>query len=1084
MSKNKQTNDLRSKTNKFIDGNIYKNIIGANNLKINKQLSNTNTISTPLLDNTVPRHEPPMTKQWFNGIYSYNKNYIKSIPSADNIVSRIIKNFFSVQSLDNNKDKKKTKLSIRRFKRLSLNKILVGKPEIKHNNNVAIITLYLFNKKRKSLLRTLYLNFNRLNLPFNNLTARINNFKSEHNSTKTKDRGEALKQNIKNKKSLRGSAFVNKNTGPAFKKMIQNKWINYQINVKNIDRKRSLAMHKNKQDLLLSRFENKIHTFIPAKVPLLNKNINLSLITQDKSKSDESITKLHEIEINNANSKVLTYLSPKNKVKYIKNNFYLKNKNLKTSFFKVKNGAKLASFSHLFNLIYTSNKLMLRARKIDFKHMYKSKFKQHDKNILLVKKPINLKFKLYKKYFYFTENDFLFKNTVSKYSINAKKKYLKYNSIINLGYLETSLYKNNKTFNLSEQNNKFNNFLHSYSNNALDNKHFRKIIKSYYAYLNKYLVIDRYEDKALETNPYNKIDNNVNKKLSFVTQASGKTNRNEVNLKTSPKITFNKQGIETNKVLKSKFSKILLKLKSVHKLFTLKQEFKYAEKYHNIPFNTSGQNNNKTQGKFNSLSSVYRNNIKSLYYSNNIMLNWYKIWKKTITFNDISVLHKWWHNKLIRANLNIPEVVNEIENLDIKYNKGNSSLITAQEDFAYNTKSPMSKYSVKKRPYLLKTVIYKYSLASNNKFALTSALTKKYNFPLKLNTPLKKSKKLGFKQSSLNNRYTSNYGLAAKYKYLGRMRKMFLIGYKANKINKFCKLYYNVKYTNKKQSTITKLYIKLMVSYVKSVLNKEIAYLRYVKALSFNNMLFKSWFLTPLSNIISKVYNKKVIFNIVNLKYMHLNSDIFLQAIALRLRNSKKNRLNKVLRKALSIVKLSRAEPSAQDHNNTVYKYIEQHFNRFKQLNTSIFNEQSSFDLNNVNIKANNADAKALSIINKDVTNKINDIQKSFGVKDYGYNTRIKWLNNDQATTINLIKFKSVFGLKLQAAGRLTKRSTASRAVFKYRFKGGLKNIPEITRNKSTTLIKSNIISNLHYSSIASKTRNGSFGLKTWINNN
>jgi hypothetical protein len=81
------------------------------------------------------------------------------------------------------------------------------------------------------------------------------------------------------------------------------------------------------------------------------------------------------------------------------------------------------------------------------------------------------------------------------------------------------------------------------------------------------------------------------------------------------------------------------------------------------------------------------------------------------------------------------------------------------------------------------------------------------------------------------------------------------------------------------------------------------------------------------------------VFNLVSLKYIHLNSDILTQAIAIRLRNFKKNRLNKVLRKVLRLVAVSRVNPYASDIHNPIYKYLEQHFNKFRQLNLNIFKD-------------------------------------------------------------------------------------------------------------------------------------------------
>ena len=58
-----------------------------------------------------------------------------------------------------------------------------------------------------------------------------------------------------------------------------------------------------------------------------------------------------------------------------------------------------------------------------------------------------------------------------------------------------------------------------------------------------------------------------------------------------------------------------------------------------------------------------------------------------------------------------------------------------------------------------------------------------------------------------------------------------------------------------------------------------------------------------LIRLVKNIYNKKVEFNIVNLKKMHLNSDIFTQAVALKLRN-RNNKLYRVLKSSLRKVKL------------------------------------------------------------------------------------------------------------------------------------------------------------------------------------
>ena len=95
------------------------------------------------------RHYPPASKEWFNSIYSYNKNFTKTLPIVDNTVNKLIKSYFNLNPLSNNKKSSRVQV---RFKRLSLNRILVSRAEMKHTNNKVIITVYLYNKNKKFFL--------------------------------------------------------------------------------------------------------------------------------------------------------------------------------------------------------------------------------------------------------------------------------------------------------------------------------------------------------------------------------------------------------------------------------------------------------------------------------------------------------------------------------------------------------------------------------------------------------------------------------------------------------------------------------------------------------------------------------------------------------------------------------------------------------------------------------------------------------------------------------------------------------------------------------------------------------------------
>ena len=207
---------------------------------------------------------------------------------------------------------------------------------------------------------------------------------------------------------------------------------------------------------------------------------------------------------------------------------------------------------------------------------------------------------------------------------------------------------------------------------------------------------------------------------------------------------------------------------------------------------------------------------------------------------------------------------------------------------------------------------------------------------------------------------------------------------------------------------------KFYNKYIKKVYSKELLYLYYIKMLSLNTVKFKNWFLIGLKKVISKLYNKKVEFNFVNLKTIYLNSDIFSNAIAIKLKN-RKNSLLPVLKKALTLVNI----PSI---NNVL-----------------------SYDNNYVN--------------NNDEQNKLGTIKN----------------------ILNTVKYKSVFGVRFEVAGRLSRRLTASRSVFKLRYKGSLKNIDSVYKNKPIAILRGNLKSNIQYTNVNTKTRNGAFGLKGWV---
>ena len=251
----------------------------------------------------------------------------------------------------------------------------------------------------------------------------------------------------------------------------------------------------------------------------------------------------------------------------------------------------------------------------------------------------------------------------------------------------------------------------------------------------------------------------------------------------------------------------------------------------------------------------------------------------------------------------------------------------------------------------------------------------------------------------------------------------------------------------------------------KTELENEITLLaNYRLLLNLNRSKFEDKFLSELKSLVSRIYNKEVEFNIVNLKTLYLNSDIFTEAISLKMKN-RGNKLLKILKSSLRMVKLPYVntikEKNAKNNKN------EQFFAKVKNLQiVRLLNKHKGKD-----------DMLNKLLLNT-LPNSLNNKEKlAINVKDD--KTTDKTIQN---IILDSLKYKSLAGVRLEAKGRLTRRLTASRSVFKLKWKGSLKNIDSSYKGISSVILRGHAKSNLQYSIINSKTRNGAFGLKGWIN--
>lgn len=232
---------------------------------------------------------------------------------------------------------------------------------------------------------------------------------------------------------------------------------------------------------------------------------------------------------------------------------------------------------------------------------------------------------------------------------------------------------------------------------------------------------------------------------------------------------------------------------------------------------------------------------------------------------------------------------------------------------------------------------------------------------------------------------------------------------------------------------------KFTFSYFKRIFFYEInkKYLHYKILLSYHKYLsmldrykFNYIFINKLSNLIYKIYNKKIKLNFINLKHKHMNSDILTQFI---IKKSYKSGHSIILKDTISKIGMP---------------FVNKLHKGYRLPNTD-----NIYTLDIIKIKDSNLERLKM--------NRVNNIIRS--------------------SIFKIIKYKWVNGIRLELLGRLSRRFIAQRSVFKYRYVGSTKNIDSSNKQLSTVILKNNISSNIQYSKTNSITRIGAYGLKGWI---
>ena len=245
------------------------------------------------------------------------------------------------------------------------------------------------------------------------------------------------------------------------------------------------------------------------------------------------------------------------------------------------------------------------------------------------------------------------------------------------------------------------------------------------------------------------------------------------------------------------------------------------------------------------------------------------------------------------------------------------------------------------------------------------------------------------------------------------------------------------------------LRLYLGIQFKKSYLYKLDLLRKYQFNYYLNKFKFeRNTYLHKLSNILSRIFNNNIEFNIINLKSVAFNPEIFTEILSLKLRKPKSGNAISVMNSLLKVANLPE-----------VNRFQEKSLDQSKDW--SFEKRYSNLSLGSILIK-----------------------KKKKGKYYCPLNSLLKKGNpvrNISNIIFNSIKYKNLGGVRLEVKGRLTKRNRADRSQFKFKWKGGLKNIDSSYKSLSTVTYRGYYKPNVIYSLSQSKRRVGSFAVKGWI---
>lgn len=262
------------------------------------------------------------------------------------------------------------------------------------------------------------------------------------------------------------------------------------------------------------------------------------------------------------------------------------------------------------------------------------------------------------------------------------------------------------------------------------------------------------------------------------------------------------------------------------------------------------------------------------------------------------------------------------------------------------------------------------------------------------------------------------------------------------------------------------LYLRLYLSrqFKKSYFDKLDLLRKYQLNYYLNKYKFeRNIYLHKLSNMLSRIFNKTIEFNIINLKSLAFNPEIFTQVLSLKLRKPKSHVIGVMdsLLKVARLPEVNRIQEKASIVKSKDWSLLE---NTYPNL--------SLVSILNKNIDKSGNSCSLNSLLEEKYSNLGDNNSKL---------QHSRYYSNISNIIFNSIKYKNLGGIRLEVKGRLTKRNRADRSVFKFKWKGGLKNIDSSYKKLSTVTYRGYYKPNVIYSLSTSKRRVGSFAVKGWV---